>query len=53
MQALTAVLIGAGARGARSYAPYALDYPHELKFVAVVEPDTHRVAQSLLSKMSS
>lgn len=45
MQTLTAVLIGAGARGARSYAPYALDYPHELKFVAVVEPDDHRREQ--------
>ncbi|TDF92615.1 Gfo/Idh/MocA family protein [Paenibacillus piri] len=39
MKQLTAVLIGAGARGARSYAPYALDYPHELKFVAVAEKD--------------
>lgn len=42
MKPLTAVLVGAGARGARSYAPYALDYPHELKFVAVVEPDEER-----------
>lgn len=42
MQTLTAVLVGAGARGAHSYAPYALDYPHELKFVAIVEPDGHR-----------
>lgn len=37
MTQLTAILIGAGARGAHSYAPYALDYPHELKFVAVAE----------------
>ncbi|SFT02246.1 Gfo/Idh/MocA family protein [Paenibacillus sp. BC26] len=42
MKPLTAVLLGAGSRGARSYAPYALDYPHELKFVAVAEPDKER-----------
>ncbi|MDF2961964.1 MAG: gfo/Idh/MocA family oxidoreductase [Paenibacillus sp.] len=42
MKQLTAILIGAGARGARSYAPYALDYPHELKFVAVAEKDAGR-----------
>ncbi|MCS7463926.1 Gfo/Idh/MocA family oxidoreductase [Paenibacillus doosanensis] len=42
MKPLTAILIGAGARGARSYAPYALDYPHELKFVAVAEKDEER-----------
>ncbi|OPH50516.1 oxidoreductase [Paenibacillus ferrarius] len=45
MKQLTAILIGAGARGSRSYAPYALDYPHELKFVAVAESDPHRLAQ--------
>ncbi|MGO4497594.1 Gfo/Idh/MocA family protein [Paenibacillus sp. 2RAB27] len=42
MTQLTAILIGAGARGARSYAPYALDYPHELKFVAVAEANAIR-----------
>ncbi|TXK84937.1 Gfo/Idh/MocA family protein [Paenibacillus sp. N3.4] len=42
MNQLTAVLIGAGARGAHSYAPYALDNPHELKFVAVAEADDTR-----------
>ncbi|MFE5323027.1 Gfo/Idh/MocA family protein [Paenibacillus sp. NPDC056579] len=42
MKQLTAILLGAGARGARSYAPYALDYPHELKFVAVAEKDPAR-----------
>ncbi|MBP3961555.1 Gfo/Idh/MocA family protein [Paenibacillus lignilyticus] len=42
MAQLTAILIGAGARGAGSYAPFALDYPHELKFVAVAEPDANR-----------
>ncbi|SFS52029.1 Gfo/Idh/MocA family protein [Paenibacillus sp. BC26] len=42
MSQLTAVLIGAGSRGAGGYAPFALDYPHELKFVAVAEADPVR-----------
>lgn len=42
MQAKTAVLIGAGNRGARVYAPYALEFPNELKIVAVAEPDEER-----------
>lgn len=42
MQPKTAVLIGAGDRGARAYAPYALDYPHELQMVAVAEPNDQR-----------
>lgn len=42
MTVLKAVLIGAGARGADSYAPYALRYPHELQIVAVAEPDPAR-----------
>ncbi|REE81537.1 oxidoreductase family protein [Paenibacillus taihuensis] len=48
MKQLTAILIGAGARGANSYAPFALDYPHELKFVAVAEPDQTRREQFAL-----
>ncbi len=36
---ITAVLIGAGQRGAHVYAQYALDYPQEFKFVAVAEPN--------------
>ena len=39
MKPLTAVIIGAGDRGARAYAPYALEYPHELSIVAVAEPN--------------
>lgn len=31
-------LIGAGERGANCYAPYALKYPDEVKFVCVAEP---------------
>lgn len=31
-------LIGAGERGANCYAPYALKYPAEVKFVCVAEP---------------
>ncbi|WP_090576777.1 Gfo/Idh/MocA family protein [Paenibacillus sp. OV219] len=42
MTQLTAVLIGAGARGVGAYAQFALDYPYELKFVAVAEPDQLR-----------
>lgn len=38
MNPLTAVVIGAGDRGTFAYAPYALDYPHELKITAVAEP---------------
>lgn len=39
---LTAILIGAGQRGAESYAPYALRHPDQLRFVAVAEPITER-----------
>lgn len=42
MSHMNAILIGAGARGASSYAPYALDFPHELTFVAVAEADPVR-----------
>lgn len=41
---IRAVLIGAGQRGAQSYAPYALQHPDELQFVAVAEPDPERRA---------
>ena len=39
---ITAALIGAGNRGAEAYAPYALQYPDELRFVAVAEPKLER-----------
>lgn len=35
-------LIGAGERGANCYAPYALKYPAEVKFVCVAEPQEER-----------
>lgn len=35
-------LIGAGERGANCYAPYALKYPAEVKFVCVAEPQKER-----------
>ena len=38
MARIDAVLIGAGQRGAHSYAPFALQHPERLRFVAVVEP---------------
>lgn len=42
MQPTTAILIGAGDRGARAYAPYALDHPNELNITAVAEPNDER-----------
>jgi len=39
---LKAVLIGAGERGAKSYAPFALRHPDRLQFVAVAEPNAAR-----------
>ncbi|MDQ6601014.1 Gfo/Idh/MocA family protein [Bacillus salipaludis] len=42
MKTMTAILIGAGDRGARAYAPYALAYPNELKIVGVAEPGLDR-----------
>lgn len=42
MKKITAILVGAGDRGARAYAPYAIENPHELKIVAVAEPNTER-----------
>ncbi len=37
-----AILIGAGNRGAESYAPFALQHPDQLKYVAVAEPNETR-----------
>ena len=42
---VTAVLFGAGLRGADAYAPYSLSHPDELSFVAVAEPDPERRAR--------
>ncbi|MCC6453764.1 MAG: Gfo/Idh/MocA family oxidoreductase [Caldilineaceae bacterium] len=39
---LELVLIGAGSRGTRAYASYALEHPNEVRFVAVAEPDPIR-----------
>lgn len=39
---VTAILLGAGHRGADAYAAYALQYPEELTFVGVAEPDKER-----------
>lgn len=38
MKKVTAILIGAGNRGAEAYASYALSFPEELSFVGVAEP---------------
>jgi predicted dehydrogenase len=42
---LTALLFGAGARGADAYGPYALANPDQIKFVAVAEPNSVRREQ--------
>ena len=42
MKQVTAILIGAGNRGAEAYASYALQYPNELKFVGVADPREER-----------
>jgi predicted dehydrogenase len=44
-QPITAVLLGAGARGHFSYGPYAQQHSEELKFVAVAEPNEVRRAR--------
>jgi predicted dehydrogenase len=44
MPPMTAVLLGAGGRGMRAYAPFALAHPDELTFVAVAEPQADRRA---------
>lgn len=38
MKPVTTVIIGAGERGRRTYAPYALGHPDEMRVVAVAEP---------------
>ncbi len=42
MKQVTAILIGAGNRGAEAYASYALQYPNELKFVGIADPREDR-----------
>ncbi|MFN5343505.1 MAG: Gfo/Idh/MocA family oxidoreductase [Roseiflexaceae bacterium] len=39
---ITFVLVGAGSRGAHAYAPYAQQFPHDARIVAVAEPDLQR-----------
>ncbi len=42
MKQITAILLGAGQRGAEVYAAYALNFPNELKIVGVAEPREDR-----------
>ncbi len=42
---IQAILIGAGQRGMDAYAPYALQHPNQIQFVAVAEPDSERRAR--------
>ena len=44
-----AALLGAGSRGMRAYASYALSHPGEIKFIAVAEPDEEK--RKLFSKL--
>ncbi|PGM59295.1 Gfo/Idh/MocA family oxidoreductase [Bacillus sp. AFS053548] len=39
---MKAALIGAGSRGFYAYGSYALQYPHEIQFVAVAEPNKEK-----------
>jgi predicted dehydrogenase len=39
---IKAALIGAGGRGKNVYANYALNYPNDIKFIAVAEPNEHK-----------
>ena len=42
---VTVVIIGAGNRGLRTYAPYAKRFPERMKIVAAAEPDAARRAR--------
>src|SRR6478609_10654464 len=42
LKTMTAIIIGAGDRGVRAYAPYALEYPNELRITGVAEPNIER-----------
>lgn len=45
MKTVSIVVVGAGERGTWAYAPYALAHPHEVRVVAVAEPDSARRAR--------
>lgn len=45
MKAQTAIILGAGARGGMSYAPYAESFPNELNIVGIAEPIKERREQ--------
>ena len=44
MKPITAIVLGAGQRGANVYGGYALNFPNELKIVGVAEPREDRRA---------
>ena len=50
-ECVSAVMIGAGNRGKDVYGQYALDYPHELRFIAIAEP--HPVRRNLFAQAHS
>ena len=45
---VSAILIGAGQRGAQVYGAYALSHPKDIEFIAVAEPDDARRAEFCL-----
>lgn len=45
---VSAILIGAGQRGAQVYGEYALSHPKDIAFIAVAEPDDARRAEFCL-----
>ncbi|PTX58490.1 oxidoreductase family protein [Melghirimyces profundicolus] len=45
MKQVKAIVLGAGDRGTRAYAPYALQFPHELKIVGVADVNEERRKQ--------
>ncbi|GGE12380.1 oxidoreductase [Marinithermofilum abyssi] len=45
MKQVKAIVLGAGDRGTRAYAPYALQFPHELGIVGVADPNEERRKQ--------
>lgn len=42
MKKVTAIMVGAGGRGAWGYGVYGIKYPDEIEFIAVAEPDDAR-----------
>ena len=46
MKPITAIILGAGQRGANVYGGYALNFPNELKIVGVAEPREDQIGRA-------